>query len=168
MSNQLTDVKWGLALVLLGLLFGIALGVYFGVNEDAVQAYIANGIAAHPALHDAHSQDKIWRLVQRAHFHATGIGAFSLSLLLLVAMCDLMPMLKKAASTLIGLSAFYPLAWFTEFYLAPSIGRGAAGEFWLTQIFVYVSVGGLLLGMAILLGNLFLRLGTPPKPAPLR
>ena len=106
MSNQLTDVKWGLALVLLGLLFGIALGVYFGVNEDAVQAYIANGIAAHPALHDAHSQDKIWRLVQRAHFHATGIGAFSLSLLLLVAMCDLMPMLKKAASTLIGLSAY--------------------------------------------------------------
>jgi hypothetical protein len=155
-------IRPGLALVLLGLLFGVVLGIYFGINEDAVQAYIARGIAAHPTLHDASSQDKIWRYVQRAHFHATGIAAFSLGLVLLIAATDLTPRLKSIASVLVGLGSLYPLAWFTTFYLAPSLGRGAAHEHGLTVTLVYVSTAGLLAGLAVLVANVYLRLGAEP------
>ena len=158
MIKNLTSIKAGLALVMLGLLFGIGLGVTFGVNEVLFETYIAQGIAAHPELHDASSPQKIWRYAQRAHFHATGIAAFSIGLLLLVSASSLNQQLKKIAALLIGLGGCYPLAWFTMFVVAPSIGRGAAHAHPVTELLTYVGVGGLLLGVAILLANLFIGL----------
>lgn len=162
MNSRLQDIRPGLAIVLLGLTFGIALGIYFGINEDAIQAFIARGIAAHPTLHDASSQEEIWRFVQRAHFHATGIGAFSLGLVLLVASTDLTARLKTISSVLIGLGSLYPLSWFTMFYLAPAIGKDAAHEHGLTVALVYVSTAGLIAGLAIVVANVYLRLGAKP------
>ena len=63
--------------------------------------------------------------------------------------------LKKSASILIGLGGLYPLSWFTMFILAPSIGRSAAHHHLITEIFTYIGVAGLLLGIAILCANLF-------------
>ncbi len=159
MKDQLAGIKLGLAMVLLGLLFGIGLGMTFGANEAMFEQYVAQGIAAHPELHDANSPDKIWRYAQRGHFHATGIAAFSLGLLLLVAFSTLSDKLRKVSSTLIGLGSFYPLAWFSMYLLAPSIGRDAAHEHLITKLFTFVGVGGLVAGLAILLANLFLGFG---------
>lgn len=61
MSIELANVKTGLAIVFLGLFFSIGLGISFGLNEDAFKDYVADGIAAYPDVHDAKSQDKIWR-----------------------------------------------------------------------------------------------------------
>ena len=164
MSINLSHIKFGLALVLLGLLFGIGLGITFGVNEDLFNDYVAQGIAAHPEVHDAKSPDKIWRYAQRAHFHANGIAAFSIGLLLLVAASGLKEKLKKTSSVLIGLGSFYPLSWFTMYLVAPSIGRDAAHAYPLTQLFVFIGVVGLVSGLAILLANLFFGLfGEPAK-----
>jgi len=163
MVKPLASVRFGLALVLLGLCFGIGMGVMFGVNEEAFQSHIAAGIAAHPEVNDAASKNAIWRYAQRAHFHATGIGAFSLGLVLLAAFSGMHPRWKKITSTLIGLGACYPLSWFTMFYIAPEIGRKAAHQYWLVELFTYIGVGGLLLGLAPLLANLFLHaLEEPP------
>ena len=156
MSKELEIVKIGLALVLLGLLFGVGMGISFGVNEDAYKDFIAEGIKAHPAAHDEKSKDKIWRYAQRTHFHATGISAFSLGLIILLILSDMRKKLKAASSILIGLGSFYPLSWFTMFLLAPSMGRGPAHEHILTNIFTYISVVGLLLGGLLLSANLFL------------
>ncbi|MFZ5522460.1 MAG: hypothetical protein ACOY9D_00015 [Pseudomonadota bacterium] len=158
MNINLQNIKYGLALALLGLLFGIGLGVTFGANEDLFQTYVSQGIAAHPEVHDAKSQDKIWRYAQRAHFHATGIAAFSIGLLLLVSASGLKQKFKQTAAVLIGLGGFYPFSWFSMFLLAPSIGRDAAHTHPLTTLFVVIGVVGLLLGLAILLANLFLGL----------
>ena len=95
MGEAYKPIKLGLALVLLGLLFGIGLGISFGVREEAFEDYIAEGIAAHPEVHDAKSADKIWRYAQRAHFHATGIAAFSIGLLLLLAGSNMVAWLKQ-------------------------------------------------------------------------
>lgn len=159
MIVQLKDIKLGLALVMLGLLFGIGLGVAFGINEDYFQNYAAQGIAAHPQLHDAQSQEKIWRYVQRAHFHATGIAAFSLGLLILVAASSLSETLKKSTAFLISLGGLYPLSWLSMFLVAPSMGTGAAHSYLPTELLTYIGVGGLLLGLALLLANLFLGVG---------
>jgi hypothetical protein len=163
MINDLVSIKVGLALVMLGLLFGIGLGVTFGVNEAFFETYVAQGIAAHPGLHDANSPEKIWRYAQRAHFHATGIAAFSIGLLLLVSASSLKQRFKAITAVFIGLGGLYPLAWLTMFIIAPSIGRDAAHAHPVTELLTYIGVGGLLLGIAILLANLFLGLFGEPN-----
>lgn len=156
MREAISTIRPGLALVMLGLLFGIGLGVTFGVNEEMFKDYVAQGVAAHPDAHGAQSKDKIWRYAQRAHFHATGIAAFSLGLLLLVTFSSLSTRLKKLTAVLIGLGGLYPLAWFNMFLVAPSIGRDPAHHHILTEVFTYIGVGGLLAGLFMLLANLFL------------
>ncbi len=165
MNNNLASIKVGLALVLLGLLFGIGLGVTFGINEVFFETYVAQGIAAHPNIHDANSAEKIWRYAQRAHFHATGIAAFSIGLLLLVSASSLKQRFKAITAMLIGLGGLYPLAWLTMFIVAPSIGRDAAHAHPVTELLTYIGVVGLLLGIAILLANLFLGLFSEPNKA---
>ncbi len=155
MSADISSVKAGLAIVLIGLFFSIGMGISFGVNEDAYQDYVAEGVAAHPELHNATSADKIWRYALRSHFHAGGVAAFSLGLILLVMFSNLQPRLQRISSILIGLGSFYPLAWLSMFFLSPSIGRGAAHEHILTKLFTIIGVVGLLVGSLILVANLF-------------
>jgi hypothetical protein len=156
MSAELSNVRIGLAIVLLGLFFNIALGISFGLNEDMYEDFVAAGIAAHPGLHDATSEDKIMRYALRTHFHAGGIAAYCLGLIVLVMFSDLSRKLKKISSTLISLGNVYPLAWFSMFFLAPSMGRSAAHEHVLTFLCTIIGVAGLLLGSAFLVANLFL------------
>lgn len=155
MIDELAKVKIGLALVLLLLIFGVGMGISFGVNEDIYKSYIAEGIQEHPDVHDEKSQDKIWRYAQRAHFHATGIAAFSLGLVILLMLSGMKARMKTVSAVLIGLGGLYPFAWFTMYRLAPSIGRGAAHDHFLTELFTYVGVGCLSLGMIMLIANLF-------------
>jgi len=155
MNDEVKTVKTGLFLVMLTLIFGIGLGVGFGVAEDSVKSYISEGIASHPEVHDDKSNSKIWRYAQRTHFHATGIAAFSIGLVILIMVSSLKKKLKTISSILVGLGGLYPLSWFTMFILAPSIGRSAAHHHVITEMFAYVGVGGLLLGIALLCANLF-------------
>ena len=158
MSSELSVVRVGLAIVLFGLFFSVALGISFVINEDLYKDYVAEGVAVHPELHNESSKDKIWRYAQRTHFHAGGIAAFCLGLIILVMFSDLSEKLKKTSSILIGLGSFYPFAWLSMFFLSPSIGRGAAHDHILTELFTFIGVGGLLLGSFFLLANLFLGL----------
>jgi len=155
MNMNISNIRAGLAVVLLGLFFSIGLGVSFGVNEDLYQDYVAQGVAEHPEFHNEESADKIWRYALRTHFHAGGIAAFCLGLVILVMMSSLSAKMQAASSLLIGLGSFYPFAWLSMFYLSPSIGRGAAHEHLLTKLFTFVGVGGLLVGSFILVANLF-------------
>jgi hypothetical protein len=155
MSGDIPSVKAGLAIVLLGIFFSVGLGISFGLNEDMYKDYVADGVAAHPDVHDEKSKDKIWRYAQRTHFHAGGIAAFCLGLIILVMHSDLSVKLRKTSSILIGLGSLYPLAWLSMFFLAPSIGRGAAHDHILTELFTFAGVGGLLAGSFILVANLF-------------
>jgi len=156
MSADISAVKAGLAIIIIGLFFSIGLGISFGVSEDLYKDYVAKGVAAHPEVHDATSEDKIWRYAQRTHFHAGGIAAFCLGLIILMMFSDMSRKLQKRSSILISLGSLYPLAWLSMFFLAPSLGRGAAHEHLLTKLFTFVGVGGLLLGSFFLLANLFL------------
>ena len=155
MNIQLSQIKPGLALVLLGLAFGIALGISFGIYEGDFKNYVAEGIAANPDLHEVNSPDKIWRYAQRAHFHSAGISAFSIGLLLLVSVSSIREHLKKVTSILIGLGGLYPFSWLAMFLLAPSIGRGAAHSHIIVELLTYVGVGSLVVGFLMLVGNIY-------------
>ncbi|MEA9392084.1 hypothetical protein SJI19_16285 [Acerihabitans sp. TG2] len=158
LSVDFSPVKIGLALVFLMILMNIFLGILFGVHEDYFQNYIHAGIAAHPSLFTdpAKDQDIIWRWVERAHFHAGGIAAFVLGMITITALTDMSNRRKQVTSILMGLSFFYPMAWFAMFFYAPQIGRAAAHHALLVEICVKIGVGGLGLGMLSLLLWLFL------------
>ncbi len=160
---DLKPVKIGLALVILTILFGLVLGALFGMNEDMFQNYINAGIAANPQFFAdaAQEQENIWRWVQRAHFHAGGIGAFSLGLVILTALTSMSQRRKQITATLIGLSIFYPLAWLALFLYAPHIGRTAAHNAFIPALFVDIGVGALSLGLLSLIHGLFLQADTP-------
>ncbi len=155
MTIDISAVKAGLAIVLIVLFINVAMGISFGVNEDAYKDYVAEGVAAHPNLHDEASEDKIWRYAQRTHFHAGGIAAFCLGLIVLVVFSDLTRRLQRISSILSGLGGVYPLAWLSMFFLAPTIGRNPAHEHILTKLFTFVGIAGLLLGTFFLVANLF-------------
>lgn len=155
MTNRLDAVKIGLGLAILALLMNIGLGVLFGVNESVFQDYIKAGIAAHPDLFRPTSQEGIWRLVQRAHFHAGGIGAFSLGLVIVTALSDMSAARKQLTAALIGLSIFYPIAWYVMFFQAPLIGSRAAHAHWLVELCTYIGVGSLGLGLLSLILGVF-------------
>lgn len=166
LENQFGLIRSGLLVTLFFMVFGVGMGVAFGLQEDAFKGYIAETVDANPQVHDEKSKNKIWRYAQRAHFHSTGISAMSLGLLAVLMFCRIKKSLMPTASVLIGLGGVYPLAWFSMFYLAPTIGRSAAHDHIVTEVFTYVGVIGLVGGLLILLANLLFGLFGEEAPAP--
>lgn len=152
---DLKVIKIGLLITLLSLLFGIGLGIVFGAKEEVFKNYISQNIAANPTLHDEKSKDKIWRYVQRAHFHSTGIAAYSLALLLIILVSKMKTSAKTFSSTFIGIGTLYPLSWYLMFYLAPKIGRDAAHSHILTEGIVYISTGAFLIALYMIFSSIF-------------
>jgi len=155
MNEVIKPIKLGLALVMLTLFFGFAMGVSFGVSEDTYKSYVSDNVTKYPELHDEKSQSKIWRYAQRAHFHAMGIAAFSLGLVILTMFTSLTSKFKSYTAIMIGLGGLYPFSWYSMFYLAPTMGRSAAHSHVLTESFTLIGVGGLTVGMLVLSLNLF-------------
>jgi hypothetical protein len=156
MMTDIGSLRPGLLLAMLTLIFGIGMGVLFGANEDGVKDFIADGIASHAALHDAKSESKIWRYAQRAHFHATGVSAFALVLILITGLTSLSAKTKLLTATLIGVGSFYPFSWFSMFLLSPSLGRDGAHHALLTQSITALTVASLTAGVLLLLAGLLM------------
>lgn len=154
LEQELGKVKTGIVITLLLMMFGVGMGVAFGVQEEAFKGYVSENVDANPQVHDAKSKSKIWRYAQRAHFHSTGISALSLGLILLLIFTRISAGVKSVAATLIALGGIYPFSWFSMFLLAPMIGRGAAHGHIVTEIFTFIGVGGLVSGLLIILSNL--------------
>lgn len=163
LNIDLKVIKVGLLITLLSLFFGIGLGVVFGAKEEVFKNYISENIQANPTVHDDKSKDKIWRYVQRAHFHSTGIAAYSLALLLIILVSKMKENAKRFSSTMIGLGTLYPLSWYLMFYLAPKIGRDAAHSHILTESVVYISTGAFLIGLFMVFGTLFFNMFNEEK-----
>ena len=157
MKHEIAKVKVGLIFVLSGLLFGLFMGVLFGVYEDGFKNYITEGIMMNPAVHSdpAVAKEKIWRYAQRSHFHAMGIAATSLALILLVMATSLRSRMKSLTATLISMINLYPLAWLSMFLLSPTLGRSAAHSHIVTEAFTYISLLGILSGLILLITHIY-------------
>lgn len=104
LSLDLKVIRVGLLITLFTLIFGTGLGIAFGVKEEVFKSYISENIQANPTVHDEKSKDKIWRYVQRAHFHSSGIAAYSLALLLIILVSKMKNSMKSFSATMIGIS----------------------------------------------------------------
>ena len=102
LNIDLKVIRVGLLITLFTLIFGTGLGIVFGAKEEVFKNYISENIQANPTVHDDKSKDKIWRYVQRAHFHSSGIAAYSLALLLIILVSKMKDSMKSFSATMIG------------------------------------------------------------------
>lgn len=145
-------------LAILGMVGGVFISILFGVNEDMFHQRITAGLASNvkiqqiedPVAKEAKissETEKNWRYYQRFHFHATGIGAMMMGLLLFLNFLSAPRRLVVVASWLVAIGGFlYPFVWLFAGIYGPEMGRTEAKEAF--AIFGYMGglflVGGLL------------------------
>jgi len=127
----------GLALALLTILLGQAMGIVFGVNEDVFHdAFKASAMEVRDTVYkgnDALIQkvlDTSWRYMLRAHLHAGGMGTTAFALIVLLGLVCPPRKLAAAASVALGAGGFgYALYWMLAGFRAPGMGgTGPAKE----------------------------------------
>ncbi len=178
---RLHSVRFGLLFGLLTILYGWGLGAVFGIDEHGLRdrlfvqpARAARAIYLEKAKGDEEAADAAikrmdesgWRYVQRAHFHAGGIGAIAIGGSLLLALLSVSARAKAGTSLLLGLGGLgYALAWMLTAMRAPSLGSVSAAKE-ATEWLAIPSAGGLLIGALLLLVFVVSELFVTKRPAP--
>ncbi|MEO8601648.1 MAG: hypothetical protein ABI629_03625 [bacterium] len=145
-------------LAILGMIGGVFIAILFAVNEDMFRSRIENGLAHNAKVQQivdptekaakvAAETEKTWRYYQRFHFHATGIGAMMMALLLFLRQLAAPRRAVLTASWMVSVGGFlYPFVWLFAALYGPQMGRAEAKEAF--AIFGYMGglflVGGLL------------------------
>ena len=136
-AAKVKDVRIGILLSLLTLLFGFILGGLFGAVEDKIKGHLKDDAqAVFDTVYKGDSvkmkkvTDKSWVYLKRAHLHANGLGAISLAAILLLMFMPTALLLKKLTAICLGLGSFgYSLFWMFAALKAPGLGStGAAKE----------------------------------------
>jgi len=127
-------------LAMLGMALGVFIAILFGVNEDFFKNRIKRGLEQNQkinAIADIETRtqklkaeaDKNWRYYQRYHFHATGIGAMSLALLIFLSFVRGPETVKLVFSYVTSIGGFfYPFVWLFAAIYGPEMGRSEAKE----------------------------------------
>jgi hypothetical protein len=130
-------VYGGLFFAALTLLFGFALGIVFGLNEDLIKSRLAaaastvtatvyrgDPAAAKPVL------EKSWTYMQRAHLHAGGLGAAAIGLSVVLILVGSPAAVARVTSLALGAGGLgYSIFWLWAGFRAPGLGgTGAAKE----------------------------------------
>lgn len=140
-------------LSILGIIGGVFIAILFGINEEIFKEKIVAGLEKNVKIQQIEDPtkksekiisetDKNWRYYQRFHFHANGIGAMMLALLLLLGRVRAPVRLKTLSAYAISVGGFlYPFVWLFAALYGPEMGRAEAKEAF--AIFGYM--GGLFL-----------------------
>ncbi len=156
--------KFPYLLSVLGMIGGVFISILFGANEDLFKNRILKGLEDNvkiQSIEDAAlksekiktEQEKNWRYYQRYHFHATGISALSLAMLLLLGFVQLSSKEFLLTSYMISIGGFlYPFVWLFAGLYGPEMGRSEAKEAfavfgYMGGIFLIGIIYGLYLGM---------------------
>jgi len=136
----MTLKRFPFALTTLSIILGVFIAILFGVNEDLFKSRIKEGLSKNVkilSIEDTAKKEatinseaeKNWRYYQRFHFHATGISAMTLGLLLMISFLNAPQKLKIAASLLTSVGGFlYPFVWLFAGIYGPEMGRSEAKE----------------------------------------
>lgn len=127
----------GLILALLTIMYGQGMGVFFGVNEDAIKhrlktsamevretVYKGNDAAMKTVL------DNSWNYMKRAHLHAGGMGTTAFALMIALSLLGASRRVTLILGLALGVGGLgYSLYWMFAGFRAPGLGStGAAKE----------------------------------------
>lgn len=119
---------------------GVLIAIVFGANEDFFHNKIKAGLEKNSSIQSIQDpvekeakikseSEKNWRYYQRFHFHATGIGAMIMGLLLFLTQLNAPARSISVASYLISTGGFlYPFVWLFAGIFGPEMGRSQAKE----------------------------------------
>ena len=126
----------GMLLAVLTLLFGFALGIVFGANEDAIKSRLkASAMEVRTSVY--HDDDialkaalaKSWVYVQRAHLHAGGLGTAAVGLILVAMVLGGSATLTRAVSLGLGAGGLgYSAYWLLAAFRLPALGNSTAAK----------------------------------------
>ncbi|WP_291403903.1 hypothetical protein [Daejeonella sp.] len=140
-------------IAILTLIGGVFISIIFGANEDYFKDKINEGLKKNEKVNliqDPEEKaavlkteaDKNWRYYQRFHFHATGIGAMIMGVLLFISFLSAPERIKAITSFAVSIGGFlYPFIWLFAAIYGPEMGREAAKE----KFAVFGYMGGLFL-----------------------
>lgn len=127
----------GLAIAVLTVLFGFAMGGIFGFNEDIIKDRLAASAAAVTATAyqgDAAAAEpvvaKSWTYMQRAHLHGGAIGTAAIGMIVVLLLVGTTARAVRVLSLALGLGGLgYSIFWMWAGFIAPGLGStGAAKE----------------------------------------
>lgn len=140
-------------IAILTLIGGVFISILFGANEDYFKDKINEGLKKNEKVNQIQDPiekaavlkseaDKNWRYYQRFHFHATGIGAMIMGVLLFISFLSAPERIKAISSFAVSIGGFlYPFVWLFAAIYGPEMGREAAKE----SFAVFGYMGGLFL-----------------------
>ncbi len=174
LKEAMAPVVPGLLISFLAIVVGTGLGMTFGLYEDQIKDALLADVRAHPQIHEQ-TPDNFkkqvgdgWRYIQRAHFHAQGLGALGVGIIVVLGLSWVSAPVKKWVALATGVGALlYPFCWLLMGLRIGSMGKQAAHASvdWLAALSIPLFFGGMMLTLLIVfLGWLF----PQAMPRPLR
>ena len=168
MTLDLTNVRIGIALALLTLLYGFSLGGAFGAFEDNIVGTLeATADEVRSTVYhgdDAAIEkiiDKSWTYMKRAHLHANGLGTAALALIFVLACTRSSALVSRVVSTALGVGALgYSSFWMFAALRAPALGSTHDAKEslrWLAIPSAGLCILGLVAVIVLFAGTYFLR-----------
>ena len=157
-KQQFENVKLGLFISLIVILFGFSLGGIFGLYEDSIKESLNKKASSvletvYQNNEDTldHIVDKSWEYMKLSHTHAMGLGPIALVLIILLSFMEARPVLKYLTSMMLALGALgYSLFWMLAAFKAPITGNTEITKESLSYI-AKPSAGLCLIGIIILI-----------------
>ncbi|GAB64207.1 MAG: hypothetical protein DWB56_06285 [Candidatus Jettenia sp.] len=134
---QLRQLRVGMILALLTLLYGFGLGAAFGTAEDGMKGSLKTSaqevyetVYKGDKAEMSKVTDKSWTYFKRAHLHANGMGAASLGMIILLSLLKGQSVMRMITAIGLGAGALgYSLFWLFAGMMAPGLGStGLAKE----------------------------------------
>jgi hypothetical protein len=159
LKEAMAPVIPGLMMSFLAIVMGTGLGMAFGLYEDQIKDGLLADVKAHPQIHEQ-TPDNIkrqvgdgWRYIQRAHFHAQGLGALGVGIIVVLGLSWVSAAVKKWLALATGVGALlYPFTWLLMGLRIGSMGKQAAHASvdWLAALSIPLFFGGMMLTLLIL------------------
>lgn len=127
----------GLVLALLTILYGQGMGIFFGLNEQAIKDRLkASATAVRETVYKGDDAaiklvlDNSWNYMKRAHLHAGGMGTTAFALMIMVGLLGTSRRVTLLLGFALGAGGLgYALYWMWAGFRAPGLGStGAAKE----------------------------------------
>lgn len=122
------NVKYGILIAMIAILFGGALGISFGGWESEIKGFLKS--EAHAVSQEKYSVNEIekvlkksWVYIKRAHLHSQTMGVIAITFCLLAAFFKFPVSIQWTVSLLSGIGSLgYGIFWLLAGLLAPSMG----------------------------------------------
>jgi len=127
----------GMSFALLTIMYGQGMGIFFGVNEDAIKHQLkSSAMEVRETIYKGNDAaikvvlDNSWNYMKRAHLHAGGMGTTAFALMIAMGLLEIPRVLALLLGLALGAGGLgYSLYWMWAGFRAPGLGRtGAAKE----------------------------------------